>query len=218
MALRFDHCFVFAPVGAAAGDLLVAAGLVEGPPNVHPGQGTANRRFFFANGMLELLFVHDEAEARSARTAPTGLWERSRWREQGSSPFGLCWRHLVEADGSEPFATFGYFPAYLPEGASIPTAALSRDPRQPMGFLLPAAFAAAPARPELPRSPWTLRRLVLRQPSLDPGWWEIAGKDPDGIVVFEEGPLGMELLLGGAGVHADPRPEGVPLVVRPFGS
>ena len=218
MALRFDHCFVFAPQGAAAGDLLVAAGLVEGPPNVHPGQGTANRRFFLANGMLELLWVHDEAEARSARTAPARLWERSRWREQGSSPFGLCWRHLVEPHGSEPFATFPYHPVYLPEGASIPTAELSRDPAQPMGFLLPAAFAEAPARPDLPRSPWAVRRLVLRLPSLDPGWQEIAVKDPEGIVVFEEGPVGMELLLGGAGVYADLRPEGVPLVVRSEGS
>ena len=144
MALRFDHCFVFAPQGAAAGDLLVAAGLVEGPPNVHPGQGTANRRFFLANGMLELLWVHDEAEARSARTAPARLWERSRWREQGSSPFGLCWRHLVEPHGSEPFATFPYHPVYLPEGASIPTAELSRDPAQPdaTGTLMGRGFVS----------------------------------------------------------------------------
>ena len=67
MSLRFDHVFVFVPPGAQAADLLVAAGLVEGPPNQHPGQGTANRRFFLANAMLELLWVH-EADAADAAT------------------------------------------------------------------------------------------------------------------------------------------------------
>lgn len=65
MAFELDHFFVWSDVNAPEADYLINAGLSEGPANVHPGQGTANRRFFFANGMLELLWVHDEAEARS---------------------------------------------------------------------------------------------------------------------------------------------------------
>ena len=42
-----DHVFVWVDVGAPAADQLVSFGLTEGDPNVHPGQGTANRRFFF---------------------------------------------------------------------------------------------------------------------------------------------------------------------------
>jgi Glyoxalase-like domain len=212
--MQLDHVFVFAPLGAPAADLLVSAGLVEGPPNVHPGQGTANRRFFFTNGMLELLWVHDEAEARSARTAPSKLWERSQWQQRGTSPFGLCWRHVAEVAGHEPFPTYPYRPLYLPEGEAIPTATLSKDPNQPMGFLVPDAFLAGPKRPLPPRSERRIRKLVLRQPRLDPTWRMIAAMDTEGLVVFEDGPVCMELWLEGEGVHADLRPAGVPLMVR----
>jgi len=44
-----DHLFVCANLGAPEADSLIAFGLTEGAPNVHPGQGTANRRFFFHN-------------------------------------------------------------------------------------------------------------------------------------------------------------------------
>jgi hypothetical protein len=40
---------------APEAERIAAFGLCEGPSNVHPGQGTANRRFFFRNAMLELL-------------------------------------------------------------------------------------------------------------------------------------------------------------------
>lgn len=53
----------------------MAFGLTEGTSNSHPEQGTANRRFFFPNAMLELLWVHDEHEAQSPLVAPTRLWE-----------------------------------------------------------------------------------------------------------------------------------------------
>jgi len=36
---------------------LCDSGMREGSPNVRPGEGTANRRFFFRNGMLELRWV-----------------------------------------------------------------------------------------------------------------------------------------------------------------
>jgi hypothetical protein len=48
--------------------------LTEGTPNIHPGQGTANRRFFFRNAMLELLWVNDEQFVQGPRAlapAPT---------------------------------------------------------------------------------------------------------------------------------------------------
>jgi hypothetical protein len=51
-------------------------GLSEGSGNVHPGQGTANRRFFFANAFLELLWIADEEEIRNGQTRPTMLHER----------------------------------------------------------------------------------------------------------------------------------------------
>lgn len=116
--LRLDHIFVCCSEGAPEAQALLDAGLVEGTPNTHPGQGTANRRFFFENGFLELLWVHDENEARSALTAPTRLWERWAGRRDDTSPFGLC---FSSPDGVEslPFGTRTYAPEYLPEGRSI---------------------------------------------------------------------------------------------------
>ncbi len=66
MPFELDHFFICTDVGAPAAAALMALGFVEGAPNTHPGQGTANRRFFFDNAMLELLWVHDEAEAGSS--------------------------------------------------------------------------------------------------------------------------------------------------------
>jgi hypothetical protein len=51
--------------GAPEAEKLVQLGLHEGPPNQHPGQGTACRRFAFANAMIELIWVSDAMEARS---------------------------------------------------------------------------------------------------------------------------------------------------------
>ena len=76
---------------------LVEFGLVEGSPNVHPGQGTANRRFFFDNAFLELLWVADAAKAQADGPARRmRLWER--WsgaglpRARSASVFGLRMR------------------------------------------------------------------------------------------------------------------------------
>jgi hypothetical protein len=73
MTAELDHVFVCTALDAPEADLLVAFGLAEGTPNTHPGQGTANRRFYFRNAMLELVWVRDEREARSPLVAPTRL-------------------------------------------------------------------------------------------------------------------------------------------------
>ncbi len=71
--VALDHVFVCTAVAAPEADRLVAFGLTEGTASSHPGQGTANRRFFFRNAVLELLWVHDEHEARSPVVAPPAL-------------------------------------------------------------------------------------------------------------------------------------------------
>ncbi len=47
MTIELDHFFILTDPGAPQAELLTEIGLVEGTPNDHPGQGTANRRFFF---------------------------------------------------------------------------------------------------------------------------------------------------------------------------
>lgn len=113
-AFELDHLFICTDVGAPEADLLRDFGLTEGPSNVHPGQGTANRRFFFHNAMLELFWVHDPMQAQSTRTHPTRLWERWQGRRGDASPFGICWRPQHLETTALPFPAWAYEPAYLP--------------------------------------------------------------------------------------------------------
>jgi Glyoxalase-like domain len=119
MALHIHHVFVCTSVGAPEAVTLLDAGLVEGSANTHPGQGTANRRFFFERGFLELLWVHDEREAKSAPTAPTKLWDRWAERGKATSPFGLCFSSSRGLDSSLPFPAWAYSPSYLSDGRHI---------------------------------------------------------------------------------------------------
>lgn len=64
-SVELDHAFVTCAFGAPEANAMVKFGLLEGSSNAHPGQGTANRRFFFDNFMLELLWVTNPAEART---------------------------------------------------------------------------------------------------------------------------------------------------------
>lgn len=122
MAIEVDHVFICCAAGAPEGDALVELGLREGSPKTHPGQGTANRRFFFRNMFLELLWVSAPAEARSAQTRRTQLWERWSARSSTACPFGIVFRPRGAMASVAPFATWHYRPTYLPAGCSIEVA------------------------------------------------------------------------------------------------
>ena len=145
---ELDHLFVWVSPGGPEADRLVAAGLAEGEPNMHPGQGTACRRFFFHNAFLELVWVRDPAEAQAAPTRPTGLWPRFAGRAAGASPFGLALRPSRPGVGPGPFPGWEYRPAYLPVplavhvGEDVPA-------HEPWWFYL--AFGRRPDDPGWPR-------------------------------------------------------------------
>lgn len=115
MTIELDHLFVCTAPGAPEAEELVRFGLREGPPNQHPGQGTANRRFPFVNAMIELFWVSNAEEAQNARTRPTLLWERWSGRKVQASPFGICLRPDDSQTDEPPFPAWEYRPAYLPE-------------------------------------------------------------------------------------------------------
>jgi hypothetical protein len=139
IVLELDHLFACTRVGASEGDALVALGLTEGTSNVHPGQGTTNRRIFFRNAMLEFLWVIDEDEARSSVIAPTRLWERWRYRDTGYSPFGIAFRPRSGQSAPSttwPFATWAYRPPYLPRDLEISVAS-NMVSAEPLVFVIP---------------------------------------------------------------------------------
>jgi hypothetical protein len=137
---ELDHIMIFCNVGAPEAGALTEQGLHEGPGNTHPGQGTANRRFFFPNAYLELLWIENALEAGRPEVRGTRLLERWQRRAAGDCPFGLVFRPGPKGP-VEPPKSWTYAPQYFPPGFSIEVA---RDvpPNEPLLFYLPFAKAA----------------------------------------------------------------------------
>jgi hypothetical protein len=134
MRIELDHVFICTSPEAPEGARLVQFGLREGPPNQHPGQGTACRRFSFANAMIELLWVNDAGEAQNECTRRTLLWERWSGRNSGASPFGIAVRPVDQQSTAPPFPAWEYRPAYLPDPLVIRIAEAQVE--EPMWFYL----------------------------------------------------------------------------------
>lgn len=115
MTLEIDHIFVITDTAGLEADWLVRAGFTEGSPNHHTAQGTACRRFFFVNAMLEFIWIRDARESQSGTASRTGLMNRSLGRSNGASPFGLCFRSTTLPPEPPPFPTWRYSPPYLPK-------------------------------------------------------------------------------------------------------
>lgn len=112
--MQLDHIFIRSSKGGIEAETLLEFGLVEGTPNTHPGQGTANRRFFFHNMMIELLWVEDISEVQNERTKPLKLFERLSGTSEVVSPFGICFRPSENCNSIVPFTCWKYKPVYLP--------------------------------------------------------------------------------------------------------
>jgi Glyoxalase-like domain len=142
MRHELDHIFVATSAGGRSADVLVELGFSEGTANVHPGQGTANRRFFFHNAMLEVLWISDANEAQSEITRPTRLWERCQTQSNLTCPFGLCLRPSSGSNAKAPFPVWPYRPQYLPSPHTIDIATNSDVLTEPMLFYL--SFGSRP--------------------------------------------------------------------------
>ncbi len=109
---------------------------------MHAGQGSANRRFFFENAYLELLWIDDPAAAKREPARRTRLWERWRRRDASACPFGIAFRPLdPAAETLPPFPTWAYHAPYLPAQVSIGIA-LATPLSEPEFLYLP--FATRP--------------------------------------------------------------------------
>lgn len=133
--MEIDHIFICVAPGAHEAEALKEFGLTEGTTNLHPGQGTTNRRFFFKNAYIELLYLIDLEEIRSELTKPTQLFERLTSRGDDVSPFGICFRPSAGTEEKVPFSSWSYKPTYLPENMKI---YIGNAPlNEPMWFFLP---------------------------------------------------------------------------------
>jgi hypothetical protein len=128
-----DHVFVFCRSGAPEVEALQRAGLPVGLRREHQGQGTANLCIGFAGCYLELLWLADETAARDPHVKPLGRHERSRWRDNTASPFGVAVRPTTPG-GAPPFVPWDYTPRYLPPQFRIEMACNSGVLGEPMLF------------------------------------------------------------------------------------
>lgn len=130
--IALDHFFIFTAIGTPEAEHLISLGLKEGRSNIHRGQGTANRCFFFRNFMLELLWVDKPEEVQSEVIAPLHLWERWSQRDQEACPFGLCLRSNTLDE--IPFPTWDYRPPYKPDWLKLSFATNSSKVTEPLLF------------------------------------------------------------------------------------
>lgn len=160
MSLEVDHVIVCCAPGAPEAEALVAAGLIEGSSNVHAGQGSANRRFFFENAYLELLWIDDPAQAKREPVRRTRLWERWLRRDASACPFGIAFRPSdPAAETLPPFPTWAYHAPYLPAQVSIGIA-LATPLAEPEFLYLTFATRPDAKRREPIEHPAGLRRLT----------------------------------------------------------
>jgi len=116
--LKPKHIFIFCDNHNEVMNELLEFGFIEGSNRIHPNQGTRNRKFYFNDFYIEILWVHNIDEALNDITAPTKLYERSRYKTSGYSPFGLCVEY--SKDDNMLFENcFIYKPIYLPENMAI---------------------------------------------------------------------------------------------------
>ena len=212
MAIRLDHAFILTQPGAPEAELLIDIGMVEGTPNTHPGQGTANRRFFFTDFGLELGFFTDPEEAR---TGPGRiLRSRDRYEADHGSPFGLIFRADNQAD-VDSYPGIPYQPDYFAEGQFFVVGENADLLDEPTCVLMPANLPNRPPQ-TLSSAPFeSLTGLVLHLPlaKMSPALSAAAGIERVDLLTGSENL--MELEFGGArlGRQHDLRPD-LPLVIR----
>lgn len=93
--LQLDHFNIWVKNPKKAKKQLTEIGFTSVPDSlsqIHNGQGTAGRYFYFLNGYLELIFVHDqnELEENNAKNKGLDFTERASFEKNGASPYSLA--------------------------------------------------------------------------------------------------------------------------------
>lgn len=159
--MSINHIFIFTDTPKEAADELLSFGFEEGSSRVHPGQGTRNRKFYFQNFYLELLYVHNESELKSEITAPTKLYERSQYKTINSSPFGLC----LDYDKKDALLfdeCLKYKPNYLPPHMEIEV--IPNEEKQTLPWVFRWQADIKGGYEDEPLNPYQLTKAIFHTP------------------------------------------------------
>jgi len=212
MAIELDHFFILTTPGAPEADLLSSIGWLEGPRNHHPGQGTANRRFFFPNTALELIYISDADEAKNG--PGNGLRAVDRAMDSGASPFGVIVRSNNKSSDA-PFPGWRYCPEYFRADQCFHVGANSDLLIEPSCICMPHNLPIADAQLREANSDMTLTELRISVPVTEPSETLRIIADCDLVSIRPNEPHRMELIFneGAEGESRDMAP-GLPLVIR----
>ncbi len=213
MNMTLDHIFILVEPEAKVADRLLEHGFREGPRNTHPGQGTANRRFYFANGMLEFIWVQDADEARNGPGRYLHFSERAD--DPSASPFGIIFVPCEDNVSPDmPFPGWHYQPDYCPPPKGFHVGANSKNLLEPLCFYFPFHDPGVP-RPQPNRNPQTVSEVIISTPSTDTeGVLELASQE-DRLSMRSGKEHLMEITLDhhDSGRTEDYRPA-MPLILR----
>lgn len=184
--MSIDHVFLAVARGGPEVEALVRAGFTEGPPNVHHGQGTACRRFFFSDAYLEFLWLEDRTEASSPVVSGIGLDGRLGVGV-GQSRIGICIR-LSSVLSGPPVSTWAYRPPYLSPDVSILMAANSRNLEEPLLFFLPPGIAPPLPTPAHRNGVSAISRIKVNHPAVSNPSLELEWLVESGLVAFDSAP------------------------------
>lgn len=117
--LEIDHIFICVNAPEEKAAILRNFGLTEGETNTHPGQGTANHRFFLSGFFIELLYIDNIEQVKSKKTAQTKLYNRFFHENDNTSPFGVIFRPCGNEFEPNEYPSTEYKPNFLPKSLSI---------------------------------------------------------------------------------------------------
>ena len=210
--MRLDHFFILTEKHAPEAELLIEAGFTEGTSNDHPGQGTANRRFFFFNTALELLYVR---EANEAEEGPGhGLRLSERVSNPVASPFGLIVRRNGDSQ-SPAFPGWFYQPMYFDAGVRFLVGENSERLEEPLCICMPESPPPGSSQSQSAAPFVEVTGLRLHVPVDEPSSVLQAIASIDGICIQTGSAHLLEVAFGheGEGKQRDFRPR-LPLIVR----
>lgn len=129
--LQVDHFNIWVENPKIAKERLTNIGFTSVPDSlsqVHKGQGTAGRYFYFLNGYLELIFVYDqnELEENSRINSYLDFTERVNFEKNGASPFSIALKVEDYNVGKIPFEKVKYHQDWMEENRSIYSAKNSK--------------------------------------------------------------------------------------------
>jgi hypothetical protein len=165
MTIELDHFFILTDPGAPHCDLVSSIGLIEGSRNSHPGQGTANRRFFFSNSTLEFIYLRDADEASQGRGSRLRFAERAS--STRASPFGLVMR-MEDGSGDEPFPGWRYCPEYFRDDQCFHVGENSVLLEEPLCICMPTNLPRREIRSQSENPQWTMTELRISVPVARP--------------------------------------------------